>query len=1138
MLTVRPHALIAYALTTVALVGLAPTAASAATVPTCSSSNITVESLGGPNFAIDSGSSPEFRSSYTGYRISNNTGAALSDVWVQLSDFTGGSLALASGQAAAQRAGDVAASASMARYWYLTASTATESAQKHTITVYRHNPTLPDAVALCSTVDGFASVQGTLAASANKVTGISVTSAAPNLGSLFTVTVTGNTGTIGAGVTGDSQSLWMSPAVAESWPASVFRLVSTSLTISPNGVAAPQTFTDTLRVAGLGSTARDYTARYTFQAIGFSETATTVRPVQEISSGTQVKHTGSYSVSLPAIQPPVSDLTMAVTGSPTAHPLGGGTSRFEGTINGTTGGELDSFIVALPSGAAFVPGTATWGGVAIDDPTLSGNRLVFTGPFVVGDNTLTIDIRFDGTSGTRAVTLTGTVGTTVIGGTVQPTDGSNPASATVNVDAPPTAADRSVTIPPNTPVTVNVANLVNDPDGDPWTLTTGTAEHGSLSIDGRVVTYTPDADFTGLDAFTYTVNDGRGGSASATVSMNIDPAATRPQSITFGPIEPVTPGATFAVASTASSGLPVVVTSETPLVCTTDGTTVTALTAGTCILTTTQPGDGTWSAAEPVTREITVNATPQTIDFTQPEPVAPGATFAVAPTASSGLPVVVTSETPLVCTTDGTSVSALAAGTCILTATQPGNATVAPASAVTRQVTITKPNPAPAPVGQTLTFDPPRYVLGLTPGHQLDGTATSKLPVTYKVTSGACALDGDVVIASAAGSCTIKASQAGNAGYEPAEPVTATITFIQPGDDTANTDGDTAVNIDVLRNDPNGVVLDAVTQPANGTSTIADGSVRYTPNPTFRGIDTFTYTVTRGGRAAQASVRVTVANMAPRLLGTTVGQLAGTTQTVTLDPVDPNADPLTVDARTSDKRVKVRMTGTTLSITALPNASGNVAVTVRATDTAGATTTATVTTRITPPAVTNVVRTLAPTGTTVRWAPAPTVGALYETLINGKVACRSSRPTCTVRGIAGPLTQVSVRTVGLDDTASTITDAPIVGHGRILMVTVYFDTDSAVLTKEAKAILADAVRQVKLAGFGKVSVDGYTDADGNWVYNNILSRLRTRAVAGYLNDNGRIGSDQGWYGERSPAASNTSRTGKAKNRRVEVVLSY
>jgi outer membrane protein OmpA-like peptidoglycan-associated protein len=106
------------------------------------------------------------------------------------------------------------------------------------------------------------------------------------------------------------------------------------------------------------------------------------------------------------------------------------------------------------------------------------------------------------------------------------------------------------------------------------------------------------------------------------------------------------------------------------------------------------------------------------------------------------------------------------------------------------------------------------------------------------------------------------------------------------------------------------------------------------------------------------------------------------------------------------------------------------------------------------------------------------------------------------------------------------------------MVTVYFDTDSAALTKDTKSILADAIRQVKQAGFGNVSVDGYTDAAGNWLYNNLLSRLRTRAVAGYLSDNGGIVSDQAWYGERSPAASNASRTGKAKNRRVEVLVTY
>lgn len=314
----------------IALVGLSPAVATASVAPTCSVAGITVDSLGGPNFYIDSGSSPEFRSSYTGYKITNNTGAALNDVWVQLSDFTGGSLALGSGQAAAQRAGDVASAATTSRFWYLTASTATTNPQNHTVTVYQHNPTLPDAVALCSTVGGFSSVQATLGASANKVTNITVSGAAPKLGAQFTVTVTGNTGTIGSGITGDSESLWMSPAVAETWPAGVFRLVGTSLTISPNGTAPAQTYTDTLRVAALGSSARDYTARYTFQAVGFSATSTTLKPVQEISSGTQVKHTGSYSVSLPAIQPPVSDLTVALTATPATLPFGGGTASFEG----------------------------------------------------------------------------------------------------------------------------------------------------------------------------------------------------------------------------------------------------------------------------------------------------------------------------------------------------------------------------------------------------------------------------------------------------------------------------------------------------------------------------------------------------------------------------------------------------------------------------------------------------------------------------------------------------------------------------------------------------------------------------------------------------------------------------------------
>ncbi|HVE24272.1 MAG TPA: hypothetical protein VNC22_02660, partial [Sporichthya sp.] len=370
-------------------------AASATPLPTCLTAGIGVASLGGPNFYIDSGASPEFRSGYTGYRITNATGAAMSDVWVQLSGFTGGSLALASGQSAAQRAGDIAIAGSTARYWYLTAAAESATAQNHTITVFRGNPALPNAAALCTTTGGFSSVAGTLAASANKVTGISVAGGAPKLGSTFTVTVTGNTGTIGSGVTGDVESLWMTPAVVENWPADAFRLISTTLKISPDGAAAQQTFTDTLRVANLGATARAYTATYTFQAVGFTSSSTTVKPVQEIASGTQVKHTGSYSISLPAILPPVNDLSVAVVPSATKLNQGGGTVTLTGTVSGTAGAELDSFALTLPSGATGVPGTAAWGGTAIPDPVTSDGKVVFSGPFVVGTNTLTVDVTFD-----------------------------------------------------------------------------------------------------------------------------------------------------------------------------------------------------------------------------------------------------------------------------------------------------------------------------------------------------------------------------------------------------------------------------------------------------------------------------------------------------------------------------------------------------------------------------------------------------------------------------------------------------------------------------------------------------------------------------------------------------------------------
>lgn len=70
-----------------------------------------------------------------------------------------------------------------------------------------------------------------------------------------------------------------------------------------------------------------------------------------------------------------------------------------------------------------------------------------------------------------------------------------------------------------------------DIDGDPLTFAIDDApEHGTVDLDASTgdFTYTPDADFNGLDSFTYRVNDGSVDSAAATAAITIDPVNDAP----------------------------------------------------------------------------------------------------------------------------------------------------------------------------------------------------------------------------------------------------------------------------------------------------------------------------------------------------------------------------------------------------------------------------------------------------------------------------------------------------------------------------------------------------------------------------------------------------------------------------------
>lgn len=110
-----------------------------------------------------------------------------------------------------------------------------------------------------------------------------------------------------------------------------------------------------------------------------------------------------------------------------------------------------------------------------------------------------------------------------------------------------------------------------------------------------------------------------------------------------------------------------------------------------------------------------------------------------------------------------------------------------------------------------------------------------------------------------------------DAGNAASARITITVTNQPPVAvaDVATTAAGRPVTIAVLANDtdPEGdaLTLAGVGTPANGTATISDGRVIYTPRTGFSGMDTFTYTVRDSqGATSTGTVRVTViANLAP-----------------------------------------------------------------------------------------------------------------------------------------------------------------------------------------------------------------------------------------------------------------------------------
>jgi trimeric autotransporter adhesin len=270
------------------------------------------------------------------------------------------------------------------------------------------------------------------------------------------------------------------------------------------------------------------------------------------------------------------------------------------------------------------------------------------------------------------------------------------------------------------------------------------------------------------------------------------PATQGSQAITFPSPGPGVVGQTAALTATGgASGDPVVFSVDASSgtgVCSgsgTNGSTLTYLAAGTCVVDANQAAGNGYAAAPQVQQTITVTAAgTQAITFPSPGPGVVGQTATLTATGgASGNPVVFSVDASSgagVCSVsgaNGSTLTYLAAGTCVVDANQAAGSGYAAAPQVQQTIavspagnqTITFPNPGPGVVGQTATL-----------------TATggaSGNPVVFSVDAssgaGVCSVsgaNGSTLTYLAAGTCVVDANQAAGSGYAAAPQAQQTIT--------------------------------------------------------------------------------------------------------------------------------------------------------------------------------------------------------------------------------------------------------------------------------------------------------------------------------------------------------------------------
>jgi large repetitive protein len=494
----------------------------------------------------------------------------------------------------------------------------------------------------------------------------------------------------------------------------------------------------------------------------------------------QVKEILAVNGSIPATSP-----TINVLGSGFSYPTGVAVDA-RGNIYVADHNGIEEINVANPPSLSFA--STTVGSTSSDSPqsitfqnignaTLTGSDslsdttdfTVVPGPGIVPDCTIGTVSLAPGAECNLSIDFT-PQSTGPLSSTLSLSDNAlngNPATQTIQLSGTGTAATPSpqtisFTVIPaqNAGTSLNLSTYASASSGLPVSFTSMTT--GICIVSGGTATF--------IAAGTCTIQASQLGNTSYAAAIPVSQSFLVHhvnQTVTFPAIGPQYAGTSVTLAATATSTLPVTFASNTTTICTVSGNTATLLLAGYCDIQASQAGNAEYFAAMTGQRFLVQHAN-QTIDF--PTIATPVAATQLIPdaTASSGLPVTFTSTTPAVCTVSGNTATLLAAGYCHILATQVGNGAYFAVSAG-QNILVHHAN-------QTITFSAiPGKEVGTI--FNLTATTTSGLPITFTSTTPTiCSVSGTTADLLNTGTCTIQASQAGNAAYFGAGPVTRSFT--------------------------------------------------------------------------------------------------------------------------------------------------------------------------------------------------------------------------------------------------------------------------------------------------------------------------------------------------------------------------